>query len=1006
MEEEIFATFGTGIGVLLNISAMDSKKFPFILTVFLASVLSTSGLSSQIKDPPFLQYLNHPWVDSVLKKLTIEEQIAQTIWIAAWSDKDISHEVEVSDIIRRYGVGGIIFFQGTPVKQAELTNYYQSISKVPLLISMDAEWGIGMRLSNVEKYPYQMTLGAIKNDSLIYQFGCAVASQFKRSGMQVNLAPVADININPANPVINFRSFGEQREKVAAKTISYMKGMQDNGILATAKHFPGHGDTDVDSHEDLPRISHSRTRLDSIEIFPFLKLINEGAGSIMTAHLNLPSLDTSSGLPSTLSRVIIKDLLVKQLGFKGLIITDAMNMQGITKYFKHGEADAKALQAGNDVIEFVSDVETAINETKNYINLKKITSDELSLKCRKILAVKYWSGLAVSEPVKSENIDEELSPAPSRALIRNLYASALTVLSNNQNIIPLKNLDNIKIATLAINRMTVTPFQLQIGKYLKSNHFFINPSDSIAVADLLKKLTGYDVVLAGVFGLDQRPNRGFGITGELTAFLDKLVENQKSVIIWFGNPYGIDKVESLERADGLILAYQENKDTEELSAQLIFGGIGAKGALPVTINEKWKSDFGIVTPGNLRLQYGIPESAGISSEVLTSKIDSVTYAGLEAKAFPGCVVMVARKGIVVFHKAYGYQTYDSRTPVNEDDLFDLASVSKISSSLPGFMLLDSEDKFSPDQTLGSYLPYYKNSNKEDLRMRDIFTHQAGLTPFIPFYRYTTKEDGSYKRNTCSPLYSTKYPVKVAHNVYLHKNYRKKMYSKIKKSNLGEKKYNYSDLTFIITPEIIEKITGQKWNEYVTSNIYKKIGADDITFNPYLKYPLGRIVPTEYDSLFRKQQLVGTVHDEMAGMLGGISGHAGLFATSNDLMKLMELYRRMGNYGGEQLIDQSVMEEYTNVQYPENSNRRGVGFDKPMLNNSQLTPEQSYPASGASPSSFGHSGYTGTFVWVDPEKEVSYVFFSNRVYPTRNNNLISDLKIRTSILQAIYDSITE
>ncbi|HAM09331.1 MAG: hypothetical protein A2X05_15345 [Bacteroidetes bacterium GWE2_41_25] len=985
---------------------MASRNYPVLIAVLLTLFVSSSELRSQSTDPPFLKYLNHPWVDSVLSRLTIDQQIAQTIWIAAWSNRDISHEVEVSDIIRKYGVGGIIFFQGTAAKQAELTNYYQSISKVPLLISMDAEWGVGMRLNDVEKYPYQMTLGAIRNDSLIYQFGSAVASQFKRLGMQINLAPVADININPRNPVINYRSFGEQREKVAAKAISYMNGMQDNGILASAKHFPGHGDTDVDSHEDLPKISHTRSRLDSIEIYPFKRLINEGTGSIMTAHLNLPSLDTSSGLPSTLSSVIIKDLLVKQLGFKGLIITDAMNMKGVTKYFKPGEADAKALQAGNDVIEFVPDVEAAINETKNYIRLNKITPDEISLKCRKILAIKYWSGLSEYGTVKAENIDEELSPASSRALIRNLYASALTVLTNNQNIIPLKNLENLKIATLAINRTSVSTFQVQAGKYTRSDHFIINPSDSTATSGLLKKLAGYDIVLAGVFGLDQRPNRDFGITPELISFLNKLIESKKSVITWFGNPYGIGKIDALEKADGLILAYQENRDAEELSAQLIFGGIGAKGALPVTINEKWKSDFGLITPGNLRLQYGLPENAGISSEILEHRIDSIANAGLDAKAFPGCVVMVARKGIVVFHKAYGYQDYDGRTLVKEDDLFDLASVSKISTSLPAFMLLDSEEKFSPDQTLGNYLPYFKRSDKGDLLMRDIFTHQSGLTPFIPFYRYTTREDGSYKRATCSNTYSKKYPVTVANSVFLHKNYKKKMWRKIKRSKLGEKKYTYSDLTFIITPGIIENITGQKWNEYVTSNIYKKIGASDLTFNPYNKYPINRIIPTEYDSLFRKQQLRGTVHDEMAGMLGGISGHAGLFATSNDLMKLMELYRRMGNYGGEQLISKSVLEEYTRVQFPDNNNRRGLGFDKPMLNNSQLSPDRSYPSPGASPASFGHSGYTGTFVWVDPEKEVSYVFFSNRVYPTRNNNLISDLSIRGSILQAIYDSITE
>jgi CubicO group peptidase (beta-lactamase class C family) len=648
----------------------------------------------------------------------------------------------------------------------------------------------------------------------------------------------------------------------------------------------------------------------------------------------------------------------------------------------------------------------AINETKNYLTAKKIKPDEITNKCRKILAFKYWSGLSEKKSIGPENIESDLSPAASKAMIRNLYANALTVLNNNQNLIPLRNLDIIRIATISINSKKITPFQLQADKYLKGDHYFLDPSDKKTADSLLRKLSGYDIVLAGVYGLDQRPQRGFGITSEMSDFIDRLVINQKTIVTWFGNPYGIAKIESLEKSDGLILAYQENKDSEELSAQLIFGGIGARGALPVTINNKWKAEDGIITPGNLRLQFGLPENAGVLSTLLNNKIDSVVNNALTKKAFPGCVVMVARKGIVIFQKAYGYQTYDARTPVKDDDLFDMASVTKVSTSLPGFMLLNTEGRFSPDNTLGSYLPYFRKSNKENLVMRDIFTHQAGLTPFIPFYRHTTKPDGSYKRHTCSPVYSEKYPVMVAHNVYLYKNYREKMWKEIKKSKLGEKKYTYSDLTFIITPQIIENITGQKWNVFVTDSIYKKIGANDLTFNPYKKYPLSRIIPTEYDSTFRKQQLQGTVHDEMAGMLGGISGHAGLFATTNDLMKLMELYRRMGNYGGEQIIGHDILKEYTSVQFPDNNNRRGLGFDKPMLNNSQLPPDQAYPARDASPSSFGHTGYTGTFVWVDPEKEVSLVFLCNRVYPTRNNNLISELSVRGSVLQAVYDSIME
>jgi beta-N-acetylhexosaminidase len=882
----------------------------FFLAISLFSQASVSELNGHKGDPPFLKYMNHPWVDSVLKTLSPDERIAQCIWIAGWSNKDIAHEVEVSDLIRKHGIGGIIFFQGTGQKQVELTNYYQKISKVPLLIAMDAEWGSGMRLSNVEKFPFQMTLGAITDDSLIYHFGSAVSDQFRRLGMHINLAPVADINNNSRNPVINYRSFGENRENVASKTTMYMKGLQDNGITAVAKHFPGHGDTDVDSHYDLPLILHLRSRLDSLELYPFRELISEGIGSIMTAHLNLPSLDTTSGLPSTLSSVIITDLLKKELGFEGLIITDAMNMKGVTKYFKPGEADARALAAGNDVIEYVTDVEAAIKETRNYIQAKKLTNEDITLKCRKILALKYWSGLDSVKQAGTGNIDKELTPVSHRALIRDLYANALTVLLNKQDVIPVKNLDKLKIATLAINRNRVTSYQKRISKYYPADHYSIDPADIEATNTLIKKLAGYDLVIAGVFGLDQRPNQEFGIKPALNGFIRELTLNNKTIVTWFGNPYGIEKLPALQGADGLVLTYQENEYAEDLSAQLIFGGIGARGKLPVSINQTWPSGFGILTDGNLRVQYGLPENAGLSSEILERKIDSIVNIGLTAGAFPGCEVMIARKGIIVYHETYGYQTYDNRVLVREDDLFDLASVTKISAALPGLMLLHTEGRFSPEDPLDKYLPYFRRSDKGDLLLKDILTHQAGMTPFIPFWQETMKKNGKFKRNIFDHEYAKKYPLEVAHGLYINKNFRRKMFAEMRKSPLGEKKYVYSDLTFIITPEIIEKVTDQVWNEYVKENIYDKIGAFDISFNPYLKYPLSRIVPTEYDSLFRKQQLQGTVHDETAAMLGGISGHAGLFATANDLMKLMELYRRMGEYGGEQIIGQDVLRKYT------------------------------------------------------------------------------------------------
>jgi beta-N-acetylhexosaminidase len=972
--------------------------------LFLIIVSLSLSLSAQKSDPPFLKYLNHPWVDSVLKSLTPEEQVAQLIWIAGFSNGDISYDVSISNQIKKTGVGGVIFFQDQAVKQSEMINYFRQISKVPPMIATDGEWGIGMRLQGVIKFPFQMTLGAIQNDSLIYQMGKAVALQFLRAGVNINLAPVADVDNNPENPVINYRSFGEDPQIVSLKTRMYMNGLQDNGIIAVAKHFPGHGDTEVDSHLDLPVIRHSRTRLDSVELYPFKSLINAGITGIMPGHLSVTSLDSIPNLPATLSTNILTKLLKQELSFKGLILSDAMNMGGVTKYSVPGEAEIKSLKAGMDVLEYVTDPEMAIKTIVERMKKGEISQESITEKCRKVLAAKYWSSLNHPRPVAIENITGELSPPSTEALIRELYANALTVINNKQNPIPVRQIDTLKIATLAINSAGMTAYQQRISRYLRADHFFIDTLNLKKTDALLKKLAGYDLVIAGIFKTDQKSSSNFGIPEGLNIFLERLNSQNRSIITYFGNPYAIDRIAAIQEADGLIVAYQENSFTEDLAAQLIFGGIGAKGLLPVTINKKYPAGYGIKTPGNLRIQYGIPESAGINSELLNRKVDSIANFGITAGAYPGCEVMIARKGVVVFQKTYGYQTYEDRIAVAEDDLFDLASVSKISGPLPGLMLLNSSGKFSPDEKLGTYLPYFKKSNKGDIPMRDFLTHQAGLVSWIPFWKETVRKNGTFKWHIFSHEQTRKYPLEVANNLYINKNYRKKIFTEIKKTKLGEKKYLYSDLTFIISPEIIDRLTGEPWNEFVTREIYHKIGAFDIGFNPYKNYPLSRIVPTEYDSLFRKQQLHGTVHDEGAAMLGGISGHAGLFATANDLMKLMELYRRMGNYGGEQLINKEVLEEYTRVQFPENKNRRGLGFDKPALYNPETRPENIYPTRSASPESFGHSGYTGTFVWIDPKTELTYIFFCNRVYPTRNNNLLTELNLRTILLQAIYDSI--
>jgi beta-glucosidase-like glycosyl hydrolase/CubicO group peptidase (beta-lactamase class C family) len=933
--------------------------------------LALNGYSQET--PAFLKYTDHPWVDSVLKSLTQRERIGQLIWMACFADRDLSWDADFSNRVRDNGIGGIIFFQGKSEKQAEMINHFRRITRVPPIIATDAEWGLGMRLSDVGSFPFQMTLGAITDEKLIYGMGVRLAQQMKKAGVNINLAPVADVNNNPKNPVISFRSFGESPDAVALKSKLYMQGLQDNGIIAVAKHFPGHGDTEVDSHVDLPVIPYNRSRLDSVEFKPFRALIDAGIQGVMPGHLWISDIDKTGNNPATLSEPVISGLLKKEMNFRGLILSDAMNMGGLTKYAAPGEAEVLALAAGIDVLEYVTDPEKAIAEIEKAIKEKKLNAADIDEKCRKVLAAKFWAGLSKPETVNTVNLPENLYGPEEKALNYSLYESAITLLNNNANIVPLRKLDTLKVATLTIGNDEITRFEERLGSYTRCTNFAVKSysEEDIEKAELLLKSIGEQSTLVAAF---------------------------------FGSPYTLGRLGKVQESDGLLLCYQDNEVSNDVAAQIIFGGSGATGRLPVSISEKYAMGYGISTGGNLRLKYGVPENSGLSSAALTAKVDSIAFSGIERGAYPGCEIMIASKGRVIFHSTYGYQTYENRIAVGEHDLFDLASVTKISSSMAGLLLLDSKNLFTPDKTLAEYLPYYRRSDKGNIVVREMLAHQARLTAWIPFWRETVLKNGEFRKGIFSKCESQKYPLKVADELYINRNYRAKIFREIKESPLrNEKKYLYSDLTFIIMPDIIEKLSGRKFGDFLTEEVYRKIGAWDICFNPWKSYPPVRIVPTEYDSLFRKQLLHGTVHDEGAAMLGGISGHAGLFATAGDLMKLMELYRRMGDYGGEQIFDPDVMKEYTSYQFPENSNRRGVGFDKPLVNNKDVKPSESYPCQGASPSSFGHSGYTGTFVWIDPEKEITYIFFCNRVYPTRNNNLLSDLNIRTNILQAIYDS---
>lgn len=988
----------------------------------MAIISFSFGAKAQINLEKLMQ---NQWVDSVYNSLTPEQRIGQLVWIDLSSIGHMARQMDVAELIQEYNVGGVIWFKADPEELAEQTNYYQSIAKTPLFVAMDAEWGPAMRLPGVIAFPYNMMMGASQDTALIRATTAEMAKQMKRLGIQVSLGPDCDVNMEALNPIIGMRSFGQSPKHVAACSMAYVEGLQQNGIIATAKHFPGHGDTKTDSHLTLPQVPYSRARLDSVELYPFHKLSEAGVGAIMTAHLNVPELDSTPGIPSSLSPKIVENILRKEWNYKGLVITDAMNMEGAKTYGKPGDIDVKALLAGNDVVEFPTNAKVTIEAIQKALQEKEISWDEINLKCKRVLAAKYWSGLNKRHAISTKNLLADLNSPQAELLKQKMIESSLTLLENKNNLIPLDRLDTLKVAALSVGDSENTMFQRMLANYVRVA--FFNLPDKFTekdVADLKAKLKPYSLVIAGIHSLYEsetrrsmqvgnlqrgRTKRPYGVTDELESLVKYLSTEKQSVLVYFASPYGLGEMKNQSKPAGLIMAYQNDTVVQSLAAQIIFGGIGAHGKLPVDITGKYKMGDGISIENPVRLKYSIPEDAGIRSVAFNADIDSIVNNALAKGAFPGCNILVAKDGKVILKKAYGYQTFDKRTPVRTDDLYDLASVTKVSGGLPGILKLYDEGKIDLDKLVADYFLDWKNklfhrSNKSDITVRELYTHQSGLVPFISFYRETMK-DGNPSPKWYSIRPDAKHTLFVAPGMYLKTSFLKTVYRDIRKSPLKTRgKYVYSDLPLVITPKIVENISGSDFRKFVDDNFYKPLGAYELTYLPLEKFRRDKIAPTENDRYYRFQQLQGSVHDESAAVLGGVSGNAGLFASANDLGKLMEMYLQMGTYGGKQYVSEATMKKFTSVQFPQTGNRRGLIFDKPALNNSSLKPDDTYPCPEASPESFGHFGYTGTFVWMDPKYNLMYIFLTNRVYPTRNNNLISSMNIRTDILSAIYRNI--
>ncbi|MES2131341.1 MAG: glycoside hydrolase family 3 N-terminal domain-containing protein [Bacteroidota bacterium] len=974
-------------------------KFFSKALLFLSLLVITAFVVKPEKPKTGPDFLNSEtrWVDSVLTSLSPDERLAQLFMVAAYSNKDMKHVREIRELIQNYHIGGLIFMQGGPMREARLNNYYQNLSKTPLMISIDGEWGLAMRLDSTPKYPRQMTLGAIKNDSLVFRMGQQIARECKRMGIHVNFAPVADINNNAENPVIGMRSFGENKYNVANKAVMYMKGMQSMGIMANGKHFPGHGDTDTDSHKALPIITGCKERLDTLELYPFKRLFDEGLSSIMVAHLFIPCYDTAKNTASTLSPYIINDLLKQQLGFKGLVFTDALNMKGVASFYEPGIVDVKALLAGNDVLLFAENVPKAIEQIKIAIANGQITQEEIDSRCKKILKAKYWCGLSKNQYVNPKNLYEDLNTPASDAMNSELAEASVTLLKNDHFLIPLKRVDTLKIVEVSIGDKGKTVFATTLNKYAKVAHIGIEHDAPQKERDsLLSKLKNYNLVILQVNKTSYKPDKNFGCSDESIDLISKIVMQQKTITCLFSNPYLINKLKDISKSSSVLELYEYSAFNQKAAADAIMGAIAINGSLPVS-TALFKAGTSIEVKNAIRLQYVEPQRVGASA-VKLQQVDSIALSGIKQKAYPGCQVIAIKNGKVFYSKNFGRLTYDPTSEkVTDQTIYDLASLTKILSTSLALMKLTEQKQFDYNQTLGYYLPEYKESNKGNLNYKDILTHQSGLQAFLPLWLKTQDKANNYKPGFYDDKKSEAYPTQVAKNLYVVKGYTDTIYNQLVASKLEPSgKYLYSDIGYYFSKKIIENKTGQPLNTYVQQTFYKPLGIG-LTYQPLDMYSQALIAPTENDTKFRKQLLRGYVHDQGAALMGGVAGHAGLFGNANDVAVVMQMLLNNGTYAGQTILDAGVIKQYTSAQFLDN--RRGLCFDKPEPDSKKDSPV----IKDCSLESYGHSGFTGTFAWADPDNGLIFVFLSNRVYPDAEENKLAKLGIRGKIHKVLYDS---
>ena len=971
----------------------------FILFPVLVSAQVTTGLYEKADKQAMTR-----WVDSVYTKMTLDEKVGQLFMPIV--EPNSGWKTRISGYIQNQKVGGLLFSKGTLAEQADITNYAQQVTGIPLLISLDGEWGLSMRLADAPKYPRNMIIGAIQDEEVVKLYGKEVARQCKEMGIHVNFSPSLDVHSNPKNPIIGTRSYGENPTNVAKKGIAYSKGMEENGIMSVAKHFPGHGDTSEDSHKTLPTIVHNRERLDNIELLPFREYVNAGLSGMMMGHLNVPALQTN-GMPASLSPEAGIRLLKQEMGFTGLTFTDAMAMKGVSD---QPEPSIKALLAGNDVILGVT------NQGKEFASVKKavengtIPTSLLEEKVRKILTYKYILGVNKFTPINTSTVYKRVNAPSAEWVQKKIYDGAVTLLKNDTDLIPVKKLDSTKIAAVSIGAPDNNTFHKYLKKYAPVTTFSVQ---SVAAMAEIRKLKEYDLVIVSIHA-----NNFSDAT-----VLQQLAKDQKTILVFFTSPYRMDNFQtSINNATAVVMGYDPTDFAQMSAAQGIFGGIRMSGKLPVSTNII-KEGTGFDTE-KIRLGYSSPEEVGLASERF-SEIESIALEGIRQRAYPGCQILVAKDGVVIYEREFGKFDYGNSPEVTEETVYDLASVTKTTATLPAVMKLYDEKKIRLQDPLSKFVKETQNSNKANLTIRSLLLHETGIVAFIPYYTAAIDEksysgslfgkrsavyhahyagawgrtDYKFLPELVSTQESKEFYLPVAKGLFASDKMHDKLLKEVIDTELSRKgSYRYSCLNFMLLKEAVESLSGINLDSYVKQNFFYKLGASSTTFQPLKYMSIDLIPPTEDDPFFRKQQVRGYVHDEGAAIFGGISGNAGLFSNANDLAKLYQMWLNGGEYGGERYLSEETVKLFTTAK--SNISRRGLGFDKPDPANSRYSPT----SPGTPIEVYGHTGFTGTSFWVDPVNKMIYIFLSNRVNPSRTPNRFGTLNIRERVQEELYNAL--